>query len=250
MRILFVSDIHYSLKQLDWLSAAASGFDVLVIGGDLLDLAGHADLDTQIVVVAKYLGRLGARMPVAVCSGNHDLDAQSESGERTAEWLQHLKLEGVWVDQQGLTVPGCRFSICPWWDGPESREKVAEFLVAEARKDGRPWIWIYHAPPAGAKTSWNGKDYTGDAFLTDLIEKLKPDIVLSGHIHHSPFRSQGNWFDRVDSTWVFNPGRQPSSEPAAIILDLGVMQATWNSEMDHQTICLSTGRAVQSPVLG
>ena len=37
MRVLFVSDIHYSLKQLDWLCGAAAGFDLLVIGGDLLD---------------------------------------------------------------------------------------------------------------------------------------------------------------------------------------------------------------------
>jgi Icc-related predicted phosphoesterase len=239
MRILFVADIHYSLKQLDWLCGAAAGFDALVIGGDLLDLAGHADLDTQTVVVAKYLKRLGTDLPVAVCSGNHDLDVQSDGGERRADWLAHLDLERVSVDHQSLVVRGRHFSICSWWDGPQSQEEVAQFLAAEAQKKSRPWIWIYHASPDGAKTSWNGKNYSGDTFLTGLIHEHKPDIVLSGHIHNSPFRTQGHWFDRIDNTWVFNPGRQPSSTPATIVLDLAEMKATWDSEMDVQTVSLS-----------
>ncbi len=248
MRILFVADIHYSLKQLDWLCAAASGFDALVIGGDLLDLAGHADLDTQILVIAKYLGRLGGQLPIAVCSGNHDLDDQTESGERVASWLEHLKLQRVSVDQQGMSLYGCRLSICPWWDGPETRERMAAFLTAEASVGGRPWIWIYHAPPDGAKTSWNGKDFAGDTYLTDLIARLGPDIVLSGHIHHSPFRAEGRWYDRIGNTWVFNPGRQPSSTPATIVLDLARMEATWDSEMDRQV--LDMARGIQAPESG
>ncbi len=250
MRILFVSDIHYSLKQLDWLCGAAAGFELLIIGGDLLDLAGHADVDTQTVVITKYLQRLGAALPVAVCSGNHDLDGRSENGERQADWLKHLDLARVSVDRQSLAIGGCRFSICSWWDGPESREDVAEFLATEAKKDGRPWIWVYHSPPDGAKTSWNGKNYSGDTLLTELIHTHKPDIVLSGHSHHSPFRKEGGWFDRIGDTWVFNPGRQPSYTPATIVLDLAAMEATWNSEMDIETISLSRSPKTQEPGLG
>ncbi len=250
MRILFVSDIHYSLKQLDWLCGAAPGFDLLVIGGDLLDLAGHADLDTQTVVVEKYLRRLGVMVPVAVCSGNHDLDAVSGEGERTAEWLVHLDANRVSVDLQSLVAGGCQFSICSWWDGPHTRDEVAAFLAGEAEKKGRPWIWIYHAPPDGAKTSWNGKNYSGDTFLTGLIRQYAPDLVLSGHIHNSPFRVEGHWCDKVDNTWVFNPGRQMSSTPATIVFDLNAMEATWDSEMDTQTVTLSGGGPIQGPGSG
>ena len=241
MRILYVADIHYSLKQLDWLcSAATAGFDALVIAGDLLDLGGHADLDTQTIVIAKYLQRLGTQLPVAICSGNHDLDAQSDNGERSAEWIVHLGLDRVSVDYQSLVIGGCRFSICPWWDGPESREGVARFLAKEAEDPGRPWIWIHHAPPAGTKTSWSGKDYVGsDAYLKDLIREHRPDLVLSGHLHHSPFRAGGRWIDRIGDTWVFNPGRQPSSTPSSIVIDLGAMTATWDSEMDTETVDLA-----------
>jgi len=250
MRILFVADIHYSLKQLDWVYNAAPGFDLVIIGGDLLDLAGHADLDTQIVVIAKYLERLGAKLPIAVCSGNHDLDIQTENGERKADWLVHLDLRQVSVDHQSLLAADWRFSVCPWWDGPESQKEVADFLAAEAKKDGRPWIWIYHAPPDGAKTGWNGKNYSGDAFLTALIHEHKPDMVLSGHIHGSPFRKEGRWIDRVGDTWVFNPGRQPSAIPSTIVFDLDKMEATWNSEMDVETLSLSADANAQSPGSG
>ena len=39
----------------------------VILAGDLLDLAGHADLDTQIVVVTKYLARI-AHKPGSSCA--------------------------------------------------------------------------------------------------------------------------------------------------------------------------------------
>src|SRR5205823_8235639 len=48
MRMLFVSDLHYALKQFDWLVGNAKNFDAVIIGGDLLDLASPLDFDVQI----------------------------------------------------------------------------------------------------------------------------------------------------------------------------------------------------------
>jgi Icc-related predicted phosphoesterase len=42
MRILFVADLHYTLRQFDWLSANAGDYDLVMIGGDLLDLGSRA----------------------------------------------------------------------------------------------------------------------------------------------------------------------------------------------------------------
>lgn len=58
MRMLFTADLHYALKQFDWLLANARRFDAIVIGGDLLDLSSPLDFEVQIVVVEKYLDRL------------------------------------------------------------------------------------------------------------------------------------------------------------------------------------------------
>ena len=39
MQILLVSDLHYKLKQLDWIVSVAGDFDLVVAAGDLLDIA-------------------------------------------------------------------------------------------------------------------------------------------------------------------------------------------------------------------
>ena len=52
------------------------------------------------------------------------------------------------------------------------------------------------------------------------IEEFQPDVVLTGHVHESPFKSDGSWMDRIGNTWVFNAGHQIGKVPAFIELDL------------------------------
>src|SRR4051812_19057621 len=57
MRMLFVADLHYTLRQIDWLTANAGDYDLVIIGGDVLDLGSALDFDVRIVVVEKHLQR-------------------------------------------------------------------------------------------------------------------------------------------------------------------------------------------------
>ncbi len=61
LKFLLVSDLHYALKQYDWTAAAGPGFDVVVIAGDHLDIAGQLSGSVQIVVILNYLKRLATR---------------------------------------------------------------------------------------------------------------------------------------------------------------------------------------------
>ena len=45
-------------------------------------------------------------------------------------------------------------------------------------------------------------------------------MVISGHVHQSPFIPDGSWFDRLGATWVFNAGLQPGRPPVYIVLDI------------------------------
>jgi len=231
MRLLFVADLHYSLKQFDWLLENAARFDVAAIGGDLLDLGSALDPDVQIAIVEKYLGLLRQKTRVVVCSGNHDGDSRNDADESIATWLQTARAEGLFVDGDGLALGQTRISICPWWDGDRSRGELQLQLEREAAlvPAGGHWVWIYHAPPSGARTSWSGRKFIGDDALRGWIERFQPGIVLSGHIHNSPFYGDGSWIDRLGRTWVFNPGRQLGPQPTAIILDLAAMTAEWTS---------------------
>ena len=233
MRLLFVADLHYSLKQFDWLLANAAGYDLAVIGGDLLDLGSGLDADVQIVIVERYLGLLRKQVRLVVSSGNHDGDSRNAADESVAEWLHAARAERLHVDGDSFELGDLRITVCPWWDGPLSCRELETMLEREAAQVRGRWLWIHHAPPEGARTSWTGRKFAGDEFLRGWIERFQPEMVLSGHIHNSPFYGDGSWIDRIGRTWVFNPGRQIGPEPTRITLDLDAMTAEWNSQEER-----------------
>src|SRR5882672_12910420 len=98
MQILLVSDLHYTLKQLDWVTSVAADFDLVVVAGDSLDIGSIVEPDAQIAVILEYLSRIAAKTTVVACSGNHDLNARNEHGERAAQWLDAARASGVYVD--------------------------------------------------------------------------------------------------------------------------------------------------------
>lgn len=239
MKALIVADLHYSLRQFDWLLRVADGYDLVIIAGDLLDTAGHCDLDVQIVVVMKYLARIRRQTKLVICSGNHDGDSRNEADEFIAAWLQQVREEGLHVDGESVDLSEGLVTICPWWDGPVTREALERLLSSEAVRAPGAWIWIHHEPPDRTAVSWTGRRYEGDAFLNQLIERFAPTMVISGHIHNSPFRAGGSWVDRVGETWVFNPGRQLGEIPAFISLDLAALRAEWVSLAGREAIDLT-----------
>lgn len=239
MKLLAVSDLHFGLAQFDWVLVQAERYDGVIIAGDLLDIAGHLDLDAQITVVVKYLRTLASRTRLFVCSGNHDGDETNSAQEYIARWLLRVRAEGLTVDGTGLDLGPNRISVCPWWDGPSTRTAMQAFLEEERQRASDRWIWIHHAPPDQLGVSWTGKDFRGDTFLVESIREHQPAVVFSGHIHNSPFRTGGTWASRLGNTWIFNAGRQMGAPPAYIELDLEKYTATWISQAGMQTVDLA-----------
>jgi Icc-related predicted phosphoesterase len=238
MRLLAVADLHYSLPQFDWVLEIAADFDVVVLAGDLLELASIVDRRAQAVVVRKYFERLRAVTRLLICSGNHDLDAPHESGEKVAKWLAASPDDGIITDGESIELDGVLITVCPWWDGPITRAGIAVQLAEAAKAERRLWIWIHHAPPDKSPTSWGGARHFGDAELVQWIMQYKPDIVLSGHVHQSPFVKDGSWVDRIGNTWVFNAGQQFGAPPTHIIIDTDEGEALWFSSAGNQFIRL------------
>ncbi|PZR00189.1 MAG: phosphohydrolase [Cereibacter sphaeroides] len=238
MKILVAADIHYSLKQYDWLLAVAGGFDLVVIAGDLLEISSSVDRRAQVVVVKTYLEQIAEKTRVAVCSGNHDLDTIDGNGEQVADWMRDLDDLGVASDSTTIRMGQTLITICPWWDGPDTREAIAEQLVAAAAQPRDRWIWVYHAPPSESPVSWGGKRSFGDTELLQWIARFHPDIVVSGHVHQSPFVTGGSWADRIDGTWVFNTGQQIGEVPAHIIFDMETCTALWFSIYGNEVLDL------------
>jgi len=238
MKCLLVSDLHYTLKQFDWVERVAADFDVIVIAGDHLDISSAVALEAQIVVILKYLQRVGSRAKVLVSSGNHDLNARNEGGEKVARWMTRARRLGVAVDGDAIEVAGTLFTVCPWWDGPETQRLVDAQLARDAATAPRTWMWVYHAPPSDSPISWTGSRHFGDDALVAWIARYRPAMVFCGHIHQSPFRSGGSWIDRIGDTWVFNAGRQIGPVPTHVIVDTDERRATWLSLAGTQVVPL------------
>lgn len=238
MRCLIVADLHYSLPQFDWLLAAAPGFDLVVFAGDALDVGSFVDFRAQIVVVKKYLSLLSATTKVILCSGNHDLDERSAEGEKVARWIGEVRDLGIAGDGDSFALRDTWFTVCPWWDGPVVKQKLEEQLRADSAKRSKRWIWVHHAPPANSPTSWGGKRFFGDVDLVQWIARYRPDMVISGHVHQSPFIPEGSWYDRLGDTWVFNTGLQPGRPPVYIVLDIDEAKAFWLPAGDARYIDL------------
>jgi Icc-related predicted phosphoesterase len=229
VKLLLVSDLHYALKQYDWAIAVAANFDAVVIAGDHLDIAGQVAGNVQILVILKYLRRLAQHTKVLVSSGNHDLDHRDSSGEKIASWIRKVRQMGIPADGDSVAFGDTLVTICPWWDGPRAKGAVAAQLERDAAAPKRHWIWVYHAPPEGSPTAWNGRRFFGDADLSAWIAHYQPHAVLTGHIHEAPFKDGGSWVDRIGDTWVFNCGRQIGPEPTHIALNTEAGEAAWFS---------------------
>jgi Icc-related predicted phosphoesterase len=240
VRLLLVADLHYVLPQFDWVVAQAAEFDLVVLAGDHLDIASPVPLDAQSVVVLKYLRLLHEQGHVVVSSGNHDLTGPDAEGEQSALWLADARANGIPTDGDSLLLGDTLITVCPWWDGPEGRARLELQLAADWAIRPHRWIWVYHWPPLGSPTCWTGRRHYGDADLVDWIDRYRPDLVLTGHVHDPPFKPDGAWADRIDDTWVFNAGRQIGPIPTHVEVDTEVGTARWWSMLGTEEIDLDT----------
>jgi Icc-related predicted phosphoesterase len=147
-----------------------------------------------------------------------------------------------------LLIDDTLVTICPWWDGPIGREAVAAQLAADALRRPARWVWVYHWPPLGSPTCWTGRKDYGDADLRDWIDEHRPDIVLTGHVHESPFKPDGSWADRRGDTWVFNGGQQIGPVPSRVELDLETNVARWVSMLGTEEVDLAGGKVPERTV--
>ena len=239
MRLLLVSDFHYSLPLFDWVVGVAGNFDIVVMAGDHLDLASIVDGRAQSVVVRKYFDRIREKTQLLVCSGNHDLDSINAAGEKVAKWLLGSHNNGLSSDGSSLAIGDTLFTMYPWWDGPVSRAELDEQFTKAAAKRLKRWIWIYHAPPANSAVAWGGQRSFGDDALKKWIETYNPDMVLSGHVHQAPYVADGSWVDKIGPTWIFNTGHYLGAPPAHVIIDSEACEALWFSAAGNQYVRLN-----------
>jgi predicted phosphodiesterase len=187
MTILHVTDFHFNKRWFDWLLHRAPAHDLVVMSGDMLDLTIATPQRRQIAWVSDWLNDFPR--PISVCSGNHDLEWDSEAERWTpAYWLRDIVNPLVWTDGQRVQLDGL---------------SILNIGVTTRPKGGEADIWVVHAGPAKMVVSARatGGD-GGDPDLVAAVSRYAPRLILSGHVH-DPL----HWQHRDARTLFLNPGR-------------------------------------------
>lgn len=243
VKILLTADLHFHRPWFDWLRREASFFDLLCIAGDFFDLEHPAGLLPQMVFLYQWVSDLARQhIPLALCSGNHDLPPGSSLVRPSVPILStdlavidHYAKATRWI--HALKVDS-QFAV----DGDEKivRSKSGESLTViccRYRADGRVDQWkpssgkslvLHHEPPANSQLAI---PKAGNPELSLVLERLHPTWCVSGHVHFSP-GEQNHFYERIGNTVCFNcrqnpPGDTLPPRPNAIVLDTLAGTAAW-----------------------
>ncbi len=206
MIILHVTDFHFNKQWFDWLSHHAPAHDLLVMSGDMLDLAAPTPHRKQSDWVGAWMNDYPG--PMCVCSGNHDLEWNSETDRwMPAYWLRALANHNVWSDGQRISLDGTT---------------ILNIGCTTRPKGGDADIWVVHAAPSGTLVAARatGGD-GGDPDLVGSVQRHAPRLVLSGHVH-----CPVEWGESRGQTLFLNPGRSAgASFPNHILVQTESMTA-------------------------
>jgi len=178
MRLLCISDIHGALRALVRILSAEPPADVLILAGDLTDFGTPRDASAVVKIARDHSPQ------VLAVAGNCD----------SAEIDAWLAAEGISVHARGLRLGGCAFcglSAMPPWRGnmyefPES-ELDRSLAAGMAQVGGeQPLVLVSHAPPYDCGLDRSGAGAAvGSTSVRKWIEKVRPALVVCGHIHES-----------------------------------------------------------------
>jgi uncharacterized protein len=198
-------------------------------------------LEGFVVEFARRVREASARTSLLLLMGNDDWSANHDVLERHDGELWSLLHERV-VEIDGTSVAGISwvpitpFSMKDWerWEdgGEESPPRldgwrsepgrlvpfrfdpmrraptIADSLAAmEVRLPSPGGVLVSHSPPRDTACDVvKGGAHVGSRAVRAWVERRRPSLVLSGHIHESP-RVSGAWRDRIGDAEVVNPGQ-------------------------------------------
>ncbi|TMV50319.1 hypothetical protein FE783_12265 [Paenibacillus mesophilus] len=252
MKTAFVADLHSDVKQYLELRNLIheNKIESLLIGGDLL--AYSRDMKEQIDFIERFLIEYfqSLSIPILLIPGNVEWLGAAAYYEALAKKRQISLLGLNPLECNRWKIIGYSYSNpSPFprkdferrdmkhekfvTDKPIYTSDINGVLVEEdpAYLNRQPsieddldqlndqGIWVMHAPPFDTKLdAIHGGNHVGSKAIRKRIEQIQPTLTLHGHIHESPYVTNG-WFDTIGKTICINPGR--GADLHAVILDLG-----------------------------
>lgn len=193
MKITVLSDIHADLDRLVRATPILRDSDALVVSGDL---SGHGDLQELRYVIRALQD---VQPVVMVIPGNMD-------GPRSVDLFKELgvNIHGQYVEMNSVGFAGAGASTPTPFGTPFELPEAEIVALLDTGFDGctaSRTVAVCHNPPHGTRVDriLMGR-HVGGKQIRAWIERVQPDVFLSGHIHEAP------GVDRLGDTVLLNPG--------------------------------------------
>jgi Icc-related predicted phosphoesterase len=175
VRLLLFSDLHADIAAAEQLLRRARDADVLVGAGDLGNVRRNVFVGLDVL---KASGK-----PAVLVAGNNE--STEELQEACAGWPAAYVRHGTSVEIDGVTffgLPG-GVPVTPFgsWSYDFTEDEAAE-LLADCPVE---CVLVSHSPPRGVLDVSSSGRSLGSTAVRAAVERLRPRLVVCGHIHAS-----------------------------------------------------------------
>lgn len=199
MKLLLFSDLHRNTAAATRMVELARGVDVVIGAGDFANQ--RHGISTCIDILK------AVHVPTVLVPGNNE--SSEELVAACAEWRNARVLHGAGVEIAGVPYFGLGggIPITPFgsWSYDFS-EADAERLLHDCPAGA---VLISHSPPKGAVDVTASGQSLGSTTVRDGVIRLKPRLVVCGHIHGSAGKQA-----QIGTTPIINAG------PGGVLFEL------------------------------
>ena len=191
MKLLLFSDLHADAEAARRLVELARDADVLVGAGDFGTVRRRIGVCIEVLKVIDK--------PAVLVSGNNESTEELTAACR--DWPRAVVLHGTGVEIDGVPFFELRrgragHAFGSWsYDFTEDQARV---LLADCQVG---CVLVSHSPPRGAADADRSGRSLGSEAVREAVERVRPALVVCGHIHDSSGRQE-----TLGSTPVVNAG--------------------------------------------
>jgi len=194
MNLLAFVDMHGSLKALKKIKQKAKKADLIVCAGDISIFENNLDY---------FLFQLNKlKKPVLIIPGNHEDEDDIKELTKSFENITNIhKKPLIKEDYLFLGYGGGGFSMVDKDFIKTSKKFEKDIKKFRNKNKENKIILVTHAPPYKTKIDTIEKEPCGNKSIKNFILKVKPDLVISGHLHECAGKE-----DKIKNTKMINPG--------------------------------------------
>lgn len=184
MKILAFVDMHGNLSALKQIEAKAKEADLVICAGDFTVFEQFID------IIMKRFSKI--KKPVLIIHGNH------ESASVVKAYCSLYK-NLIFLHKKSVSIKNYTF-IGYGGGGFTAIDKGFEKWANKIKIKDKKVILVTHAPPYNTKIDTINKEPCGNKSIRRFIEKAKPILAVSGHLHECKGQ------DKLNKTLLINPG--------------------------------------------